>query len=39
MKEWLFKSTNQGGLLRKASMFFSILEARFMITKITERKK
>ena len=28
MKEWLFKSTGQGGLLRKSSMFFSLVKAR-----------
>lgn len=28
MKEWLFKSTDQGGLLRKSSMFFNLVKAR-----------
>jgi len=28
MKEWLFKSTDQGGVCRKASMLFSLVKAR-----------
>lgn len=28
MKEWLFKSTDQGGLLRKSSMVFNLVKAR-----------
>ena len=31
LKEWLFKSTNQGGLLRKGFMFFSLVKARLML--------
>ncbi|RJQ53948.1 MAG: radical SAM protein [Nitrospiraceae bacterium] len=31
MKEWLFKSTDQGGLLRKASMAFNLVRARLAI--------
>ncbi len=31
MKEWLFKSTDQGGLLRKSSMFFNIVKARLTL--------
>ncbi len=31
MKEWLFKSNGQGGLLRKTSMFFNLVKARLTL--------
>ncbi len=36
LKEWLLKSTAQGGLLRKASMFFNIVKARSLVKKIKD---
>ncbi len=37
MREWLFKSSDQGGLLRKASMLFNLFKARILITKIKRK--
>ncbi|MEE9164822.1 MAG: hypothetical protein V3U15_01010, partial [Nitrospinota bacterium] len=33
MKEWLFNSTDQGGLLRKVSMFGNLVKARLVVTR------